>query len=110
MQVCECAGVPGGGGAWGGCLGGACREQAAAEKDQNTCLLAAAEESVQLGDAVNTSLVLICCYSCQGLPFNPPAAAAAGGADWGLAAAVDEGSILGPRVLFTGEPQQPVAV
>jgi hypothetical protein len=28
---------------------------------------------------------------------------AAGGADWGLAEAVEEGSILGPRLLFTGE-------
>ena len=26
----------------------------------------------------------------------------AGGADWGLAAAVDEGTVLGPRLLFTG--------
>jgi hypothetical protein len=26
----------------------------------------------------------------------------AGGADWGLAAAVEEGAILGPRLLFTG--------
>jgi hypothetical protein len=26
----------------------------------------------------------------------------AGGADWGLAQAVDDGSILGPRILFTG--------
>jgi hypothetical protein len=30
------------------------------------------------------------------------AAAAAGGADWGLAEALEEGSILGPRLLFTG--------
>jgi hypothetical protein len=27
----------------------------------------------------------------------------AGGADWGLARAVEEGAVLGPRVLFTGE-------
>ena len=26
----------------------------------------------------------------------------AGGADWGLAKAVDDGLVLGPRVLFTG--------
>lgn len=26
----------------------------------------------------------------------------AGGADWGLAQAVDEGHVLGPRLLFTG--------
>jgi hypothetical protein len=35
------------------------------------------------------------------------AAAVAGGADWGLAEAVEEGSILGPSVLFTGMFEYP---
>jgi hypothetical protein len=34
----------------------------------------------------------------------------AGGADWGLAEAVEEGSILGPSILFTGEGLQCVCV
>lgn len=36
------------------------------------------------------------------LPQRNAHPSGAGGADWGLAQAVEEGAILGPRLLFTG--------
>lgn len=39
---------------------------------------------------------------CIGFVTFGGVAVCAGGADWGLAEAVEEGSILGPTVLFTG--------